>query len=183
MKRHNPSSASSPNGQFDLTPLLDVIFIFLFVVSIYAVELGSNNAEQIEILRNENELLADEVGKGNGLKDSYEDRLQKIEEIDQYVSLISIYTGMENPDGNDYENRVLRINGDDWSVDVNPSNQTQRYEEFKTELITLVEQAKKEDGSVKPIVFTVNDKNSLKRDYDKVWGIIHDIKDKYPYVY
>ena len=34
MKRKNPGSSSMPNASFDLTPLLDVIFICLFIVII-----------------------------------------------------------------------------------------------------------------------------------------------------
>ena len=101
MRRKNPGPSSLPNAPIDLTSLLDVIFIFLFVVMIgyalmaqkaeeaaaarvetaeaEALEAGKEAAEAAEALKKAEEALAEagqDLKEQRALAAAYEDRVR-----------------------------------------------------------------------------------------------------------
>ena len=116
MKR-NPAPASAPNAAVDLTPLLDVIFILLFVVLLSLVQLSeredASRSQQVAELQTELDELNAELAEYRNrdydyetVAQSYQASIQQYEELDKAVIKITVFC---NYDPDDYSRRTIRI--------------------------------------------------------------------------
>ncbi|MBP3241107.1 MAG: hypothetical protein J6M92_11280, partial [Oribacterium sp.] len=64
MKRNNPSSATSPNAPIDLTSLLDIVFIFLFVA---IIGIKKNNQDIDTVTASMNSIIVEKDSENSTL--------------------------------------------------------------------------------------------------------------------
>ena len=110
MFKLNPGPATTPNATIDLTSLLDVIFIFLFVIILAYAKIAAQKEvayeEQIAQLQQELKEHQAESYELDTIIQSYEASVQQYQELDNLVKKITIYC---NYDHNDPSTRTIKI--------------------------------------------------------------------------
>lgn len=110
MLKRNPGPATMPNAAIDLTPLLDVIFIFLFVIMIAFTKLANeektSREEEIAQLQQELKEHKAENYELDTIVQSYEESIQQYQELDKMVKKITIFC---NYDHNDPSTRTIKV--------------------------------------------------------------------------
>ena len=127
-----------PSSEINLTPLLDIIFIFLLIVTVGYVKQTTELREQKEnelvqaqeeaaLYKERLQALEQENYDEAVLKESYEESLREYAELNRMVRQISIYCTY---DPYDYSRRTLRvlIPGQDIApIEINPGNETDSF--------------------------------------------------------
>ena len=148
MARRNPGAATQPNAPIDLTSLLDVIFIFLFVVMISnAQRVQKNEAEaeaeiaaaqaRVESLEADNQSLSSSLAEYEALSydydhlaEAYDASLTDYAALDAMVRKITIYCTY---DERDLMHRTIRVLTPDKAYDpieVYPENENRCFAEL-----------------------------------------------------
>ncbi len=199
MKRKNPGSSSMPNASFDLTPLLDVIFICLFVVIIgytkisamaeqEAGEAAAANRElqaendrlsqangelegQVEALQEQN---FDAAAREQAYKEAAEDLQRDVIGTKVMVMTISCTYNPADP-----EKRKITIITPDRNYDaieIRRENEESAFKQLSGHMEKYIQLHNKEEEIV---VFGLNTENILVRDKESVTKIINAMKEKY----
>lgn len=200
MQRKNPGIASIPNAPIDLTPLLDVIFIFLF-----AVILSNANATQTvqnqaraevkeakagaEELQSEVDRLSDEVFRldskvqeAQHVRDAYEGEV-----IGKRVKIITIYCTY---DTNDSSRRRLYVDAQGLEfepIDFQSNNMENAYDRLTkclNDYILAVRGTEEKAKSERAVILLhINTELIQRRDKERIDRIIEELDRTYEDVY
>ena len=206
MKRRNSASAGRRNAPIELTPLLDVIFIILFIVIISNAlntkkvtseaesdarearrevkELESKAAAKDE----EIESLAAQIFDQEAMKDAYEQRIEELEGsvIARRVKIISISCVY---DENDTTHRKLTAAAPDAkfpAADFGSDNAEATFARLEYWLAQYIENNTRTGGNKSErviIVLSVGTERILKRDREALDRIIAGLEARYDDVY
>lgn len=208
MRRKNPGPSSLPNAPIDLTSLLDVIFIFLFVVMIgyaltaqkaeeaaaarvetaeaEALEAGKEAAEAAEALKAAEEALAEagqDLKEQRALAAAYEDRVRDYEGqvIGERVKIVTISGSYDGEDSKLREVLVM-LNGESpVSFSVTPDTQDRAFERIRRMVREYIEMFDESDRTV--VVISVNSTGIQRRDRQRLDVMIDEFTTEYSFVY
>ena len=207
MRRKNPGPSSLPNAPIDLTSLLDVIFIFLFVVMIgyaltaqkaeeaaavraetaeaEALEAGKEAAEAAEALKAAEEELAEagqELREQRGLVTAYENVVRDYESqvIGKRVKIVTISGSYDSEDS---KNRLIsiRLNESTIQVSITPDTMDSGYRRIRQMIKDYIDLF--DDSKQTVVVFSVNSVGIQHRDRLKLDAMIDELSEQYSYVY
>lgn len=208
MRRKNPGPSSLPNAPIDLTSLLDVIFIFLFVVMIgyaltaqkaeeaaaarvktaeaEALEAGKEAAEAAEALKAAEEALAEagqDLKEQRALAAAYEDRVRDYEGqvIGERVKIVTI-SGSYDGDDSKIREMLVMLNGESpVSFPVTPDTQDRAFERIRRMVREYIEMFDESDRTV--VVISVNSTGIQRRDRQRLDVMIDEFTTEYSFVY
>ncbi|MBR3231709.1 MAG: hypothetical protein IKF75_03430 [Lachnospiraceae bacterium] len=208
MRRKNPGPSSLPNAPIDLTSLLDVIFIFLFVVMIgyalmaqkaeeaaaarvetaeaEALEAGKEAAEAAEALKKAEEALAEagqDLKEQRALAAAYEDRVRDYEGqvIGERVKIVTI-SGSYDGDDSKIREMLVMLNGESpVSFSVTPDTQDRAFERIRRMVREYIEMFDESDRTV--VVISVNSTGIQRRDRQRLDVMIDEFTTEYNFVY
>ena len=208
MKRHNQSPASMPNAPMDLTPLLDVIFIFLFVMIIYsaqrveaatqeAKDTISGNEGKISLLKDENVKLHDENTKLKSEGKAWAELNEEYKSISENVLIVQIHCEAKPGTSGERTLFVESPSGELLQTDFNDNNTETTYERLGKKLRDYIAENSLDDSDIDSdrgnnkdsdekemvIVLSVNTKDILRTDKNRISSIIKDLKEEYKNVY
>ena len=207
MRRKNPGPSSLPNAPIDLTSLLDVIFIFLFVVMIgyaltaqkaeeaaavraetaeaEALEAGKEAAEAAEALKAAEEELAEagqELREQRGLVTAYENVVRDYESqvIGKRVKIVTISGSYDSEDS---KNRLIsiRLNESTIQVSITPDTMDSGYRRIRQMIKDYIDLF--DDSKQTVVVFSVNSVGIQHRDRLKLDAMIDEVTTEYSFVY
>ena len=191
MQRKNPGSSSQPNAPIDLTPLLDVIFIFLFVIFIflfvviiaYAAKAQAVEAEAVsrtEELEKQVEELNARLTEEESLREMYEKRLSDYESdvIGGRVKIVTIYCTWDEEDSTKRQIRVLTSDKEFSPVNLTAENQENGYARLNQMLVDYIT-----SNSDSVVVLSLNTERILYRDQTAINELMGKLTRKYKYVY
>ncbi len=207
MRRKNPGPSSLPNAPIDLTSLLDVIFIFLFVVMIgyaltaqkaeeaaavraetaeaEALEAGKEAAEAAEALKAAEEELAEagqELREQRGLVTAYENVVRDYESqvIGKRVKIVTISGSYDSEDS---KNRLIsiRLNESTIQVSITPDTMDSGYRRIRQMIKDYIDLF--DDSKQTVVVFSVNSVGIQHRDRLKLDAMIDEFTTEYSFVY
>ena len=201
MRRKTPGPSSLPNAPIDLTPLLDVIFIFLFVVMIgYALtaeKAGAAAAEEVaaaraetaraeEALRLAEEELAkdrQEIVEKEALAAAYEDRIRDYEGqvIGEVVKIVTISGSYDREDSKRREVTVMLNGSAPVIFSITPDTMDGSFSRIRRMLEDYIGMFAESDRTV--IVFSVNSRNIQHRDKLRLDAMIDEFTEAYSFVY
>ncbi len=193
MRRKNPGPSSLPNAPIDLTSLLDVIFIFLFVVMIgyaltaqkaeeaaavraetaeaEALEAGKEAAEAAEALKAAEEELAEagqELREQRGLVTAYENVVRDYESqvIGKRVKIVTISGSYDSEDS---KNRLIsiRLNESTIQVSITPDTMDSGYRRIRQMIKDYIDLF--DDSKQTVVVFSVNSIDEFTTEYSFVY--------------
>lgn len=205
MQRKNPSFASLPNMPIDLTSLLDVIFIFLFVV-IISNAVTASKAKTEAVKANEGyEAAQSEIDEMKShilfLEDElfeYQAEHQAVEDIHEAygnsiigkkVKIVVISCPYSSEDSSI---RKIMVDSTDFKfegIEFNSSNSQNAFNMLEKRLEEYIESVQSSGDTSKNhktiVVFTVNTSEGQiqRRDKVKIDSIIEELGEKYDYVY
>ncbi|MEE3457859.1 MAG: hypothetical protein VZQ82_07450 [Lachnospiraceae bacterium] len=208
MRRKNPGPSSLPNAPIDLTSLLDVIFIFLFVVMIgyaltaqkaeeaaaarvetaeaEALEAGKEAAEAAEALKKAEEAFAEagqDLKEQRALAAAYEDRVRDYEGqvIGERVKIVTI-SGSYDGDDSKIREMLVMLNGESpVSFSVTPDTQDRAFERIRRMVREYIEMFDESDRTV--VVISVNSTGIQRRDRQRLDVMIDEFTTEYSFVY
>ncbi len=188
MRRKNPGPSSLPNAPIDLTSLLDVIFIFLFVVMIgYALtaQKAEEAAEAAEALKAAEEELAEagqELREQRGLVTAYENVVRDYESqvIGKRVKIVTISGSYDSEDS---KNRLIsiRLNESTIQVSITPDTMDSGYRRIRQMIKDYIDLF--DDSKQTVVVFSVNSVGIQHRDRLKLDAMIDEFTTEYSFVY
>lgn len=208
MQRKNPSAASLPGASIDMTSLLDVIFIFLFVVIIgyaYKARMAKEEAlqvikvsqQQIEIINKENEILRKQLFDQTTMEESYKKIIDDYEGdvLGKRVKIVTIYCTYDDFDSSIRQIRI-DIPGIDFKpIDFNNKNSENAFNRLKLALENYIKEVRLSDQNTSDkstelskkertiIVLSINREKIQRRDKVKIDSIITELESKYDDVY
>ena len=206
MNRKNPGGAGLPNAPLDLTPLLDVIFIFLFVLIIsYAGKAKENkNAaeqevraaqEETERIRAENDnnkavinyLKAKERAVAD-VRSAYEDEV-----VGKRVRIVTIsctYDGADDRDAAVDADTMRHITMDaagmeTAAIDFNDTNRELAFSRMELLLRRYIEGIQEgEDKADRTVIYLyTNEQKGLHSDNSRIHSVIENLEEAYNDVY
>ncbi|MCR5294741.1 MAG: hypothetical protein K6E30_06140 [Lachnospiraceae bacterium] len=187
MIRKNPGASSLPNAPIDLTPLLDVIFIFLFVVMIgYAViaeKTGEAAAGEIAAAESRLAEAEEELAASRSMLASYEERVRDYEGqvIGERVKIVTVSGSYSPEDSSRREVVVMLPEARPISFSITPESMERSFGRMEAVIRQYVEQFQKSDRIV--VVFSVNRTGIQHRDKDRIDRIIDVLAGEYSFVY
>lgn len=171
-------------GQFliDLTPLLDVIFIFLIVVLTYQDTYQDNVEQQLTESQAAITQMETQVNQATAEQAVLKDQKDTYDHLSDYVDVITVYATYTNPEKRKYRTLYVKVNMDEPVVfELNPSNNEQKWEECRSFLEDII---KKDSESEKHVILSrkaVNQERVLYRDDVAINKMFEDLLDKYNY--
>lgn len=200
MQRKNPSFATLPNAPIDLTPLLDIIFIFLFALIISnandMLDAREEAEEKVRAAKKEVELLQGEVEELNLQVFDLTARQEEAAEIraayegeviGKRVKIVNIYCTYDMQDSS---KRKLFVEADGLSfepVDFNSDNSESAFRRLSVVLEDYVksvrssEEAQKSERAV--VMLAINKDLIQRRDKERIDLIIEELEQNYSDVY
>ena len=158
--------------EFDMTPLLDVIFIVLMVVMCHQT-LDTQKAQET-IVELETEL--DDANGRNGL---YETQLGAYENANDLVAYVTLYADYET--SNPKTRHIKMAYNNDIAFDeitITPTTEAEMFDEFQNEMESFL--TEKENT---PVLLILDDSHILYRDQQKMTKILQELDDKYDNFY
>lgn len=139
----------------DLTPLLDVVLLILFIVLRgMSVERSELTVQEKNIEERENR-LADEIASAEAERDSVASQLKTYENLGQYVNVLNIYSAYRPSDPR-YRTVYVLINAEEPAqYELSPDNDKEKWSEIRS----YIEENITETGA--PIVLSIQ---SINRD-------------------
>ncbi len=190
MKRKNPSQASSPNVPIDLTSLLDVIFIFLFIV---LASMTVGYSEQKQKLKEKEEIIDEKISEYLNETIDEEAIMQRLEDYDEqyletkvkFVSIVGRYSE------EDSHIRIIRIDVPDdepFVVEIydDDDDNYNYYDDDEQKAYDAIQKYLEEYASNNKdfaIVVSVCEVDILNRDHDAIASKIESISDEYTNVF
>lgn len=200
MKRRSRLS-SKWNTIIDLTSLLDVIFIFLFIVMMSSQQSAAEATAKVEDLQSnlteaeatneelEQELSdtkqslleAEKASADNASSERIDDDLhEKISDLSDYVELVDIDISYLPSDPSIRTIKVVNGNNQIFKRTITNKSDDAVWQELEKDLTSLAE---KDNEYNIPVIITVIHDNALNRDVSKVSSILSDIQNSYDNVY
>lgn len=180
MKRNNPNQSSSLNTPIDLTSLLDVIFIFLFIV---LTSMTAGYADKIQELEEKEEIINEKIDEylsenidDEAIKkrlDDYDN--QYLETRVKFVTIIGQYSDV------DYSKRIVSIavpDDDSFVISFTDDTQDNAYNKIQKYLEEYA--AANKDFAV---VVSIGEGDILNRDYDAIMRRIESVSNEYTNVF
>lgn len=160
------------NLDFDMTPLLDVIFIVLMVVMCHQA-LDTKSAE--DDLKNVHEQLDEAISENT----IHETQLYAYENTDQLVAYVILYADYDakNPTT---RNIQLAYNNDVAfeEITISPENEEEAYALFETKMVSFLS-----EKSEMPVIIVLNEDNILYRDQVRLSEMLGKLGEQYPNLY
>ena len=183
MKRRN-SVIDRSNVLIELTPLLDVIFILLFIVMIARNSEMQQREEALQAQLEEANLnlvqVQQELQDTNAIKQTYADMLDTFTEFSSYASPVTIYVSY---DYDDVRQRKVWVTGAAFEmepVSFSPANENNAWARLTSALSTHIEEM--EEANI-PVILSCNHEQILRRDEEKVQAIMEEIAKEHSNVY
>ncbi len=190
MKRKNPSQASSPNVPIDLTSLLDVIFIFLFIV---LASMTVGYSEQKQKLKEKEEIIDEKISEYLNETIDEEAIMQRLEDYDEqyletkvkFVSIVGRYSE------EDSHIRIIRIDVPDdepFVVEIydDDDDNYNYYDDDEQKAYDAIQKYLEEYASNNKdfaIVVSICEVDILNRDHEAIASKIESISDEYTNVF
>ncbi len=142
MFRRNSSLVRPSNSSLDLTPLLDVIFIFLFIVIIGYFEASSHETSEKENLQQQNSELQQQITELQSqeydyvtMTQNYENSLSQYESLRKEVKIVQIFCNWneDNVEG-PRKLKVITPDGTIGPYEVTEDNKRTRFNVLENEL-------------------------------------------------
>lgn len=154
---------SSHGVTLDMTSLLDVVFIVLFIVVMAYAQIGNNK-------------IVDDTDKENAVQ-AYIDAASKYDELLSKVELITVTCTYSHSSP---ENRSLTILSDGvvepkYSVHFTDKNEDLIFNQVRSQLNGIVA-----ENAHKIYFIECNDENIRDDDWRRITSIISELRDKYP---
>lgn len=158
--------------ELDLTSLLDVIFIILMIVMCHSMVTASVAESKVE----DTTEIEQELSEAQDTIAMYEAREQEILNVEDRVLFLSIYVDF---DETDVKTRTIKLMYDE-SFEIEPIvitsvDEQSQYKLFESKLSEYLS-----NNADKPVLMTLDEKNILYRDHEKVYEILDDLKEMYP---
>lgn len=169
MKLRNKNK-SIGRALIDLTPLLDVIFIFLVVVLCFNT--NENEEAQAKLSEaktkfEEAERIEEEAETKLGIM---QDHLNNYAEDNDNISFVTIYAEY-TPNDRKFRTIHVRVNEqEDYKIPLNPSNTDDAWTECKDYILKFVDQEK-------PMMVSIMNTKMLYRDEQKIEHLIDELND------
>lgn len=194
MVKRNPGPSTRPNAPIDLTSLMDVVFIFLFIVILAYANLQATKDEkskqELDEIRQELKRYQNEAFDYESIKDAYNESLAEYEDFTDCVSKVSLSCPY---DDNNKPHRKVTISFDPEHsqkvFDLTNDNSSEVFEQLKRELeeyITMRQEStfnsEKSEGEGLVFIY-LSMKQILWTDTNKIKGIINEIMEQYDNVY
>ena len=197
MRKRNASLSTMPDAPIDLTSLLDIIFIFLFIVVIgYAQRVNqaeTSAREKAEALQMETEQLQAKLLEyqtrdydAEVLKKSYEESLRQYEELDRLVHKITIYCTYRPDDFSQRTIRVIAPNREYEPIEVNVGNENLRFAQLKQLLTDHIESVQgdfsNEDETTERqsfVIMSLSMEQIQRRDREQIDQIAAELTEQY----
>ncbi len=180
MNRKNPGASSTPNAPFDLTPLLDLIFLVLFIVIMGFARITDRNSEELE--QTQAELAAAKQVQLENVTESeayqYVMNEYASSEFGNKLKVVTIYCTYAEAVINPV--RSMKITAPDMEEtytfdDTTDDNAMNR---LQGKLTTYIN-----ENPDYVIVLSVNTKKILRTDFNKIQRIINVLSENYEHVY
>ncbi len=178
MQRHNPGSSSLPGASIDLTPLLDVIFTFLFIVIISYVEISGRAQEEVQKGEEERKALMEQVEEQAEELGVYGERLEQYEVINDFARAVTIYCTYDKDNPAKRHIRVVAPDLDYGEQDIESGTDSRGFARLEKDLENYI--LGHEDSI---FILRVNRENILARDYEKIEEILSRLSQGYEDVY
>lgn len=166
MVRRNAGPASSPNSVIDLTSLLDVIFILLFII-IMAY------AQASQALKDEKNKIAQETLDAEAAQEAYQQATEQLENVGERVLFVTVYCTYSESDPSLRSIQIVASNNETESFEINEKNESTTFTRLKNHLETMIDNNKE-----KAIFIDINTEQILRRDYEAIDRIIQTLKEE-----
>ena len=184
MKRKNPGPSSQSGAPIELTPLLDVIFICLFVVIIGYAQVASAREqkaeEKIQALQEEIAVLEAESFDQEAAVKAYEDAAAAYEGsvIGSRVMIVTVSCTYSSRDAAVRQIRVLSPDREFEAISVTSSNEKTAFARLSR---LLEDYIRAHPDTV--VVLSLNTDAILVRDKEAAEAVLYGLADKYDDVY
>ncbi len=171
-------------GQFliDLTPLLDVIFIFLIIVLTYQDTYQEQVEQQLSDSKATITEMETEVNQAIAEKATINDQKDTYDHLGEYVDVITVYATYNNPEKRKYRTIYIKVNMEEAKTfELNPSNSDEKWAECRSYLDEII---KNDVNSDKHIILSrkaINQERVLYRDDVAINRLFEELLDKYNY--
>ena len=162
MKRNNPSSATSPNAPIDLTSLLDIVFIFLFVA---IIGIKKNNQDIDTVTASMNSIIVEKDSENSTLMAENKALAIENEELKSLVD--EYYVSIDESIENEYKEQYARL-GERISILTIRCDYKYDYvdaEDFRTNYMTLAIDGKQYEDRFD---FQANNDVGVSEQFDKL---------------
>lgn len=206
MKRKNPGSSSMPNASFDLTPLLDVIFICLFIVIIGYTKISAAAKQDADAAAETNKELQAENARLSQENDALTARTEDLEEqvaalqeqnfdaaareqaykeaaedlqgdvIGTKVMVMTISCTYNPADSTKRKITIITPDRKYDPIEIRKDNEESAFKQLSGHMEKYIQLHDKQEEIV---VFGLNTENILVRDKDSINEIIRNLKAKY----
>ena len=166
MARRNAGPASSPNSVIDLTSLLDVIFILLFII-IMAY------AQASQALKDEKIKIEQETLDAQAAQEAYQQATEQLENVGERVLFVTVYCTYSESDPSLRSIQIVASNNETESFEINEKNESTTFTRLKNHLETMIDNNKE-----KTIFIDVNTEQILRRDYEAIDRIIQTLEEE-----
>lgn len=171
-------------GQFliDLTPLLDVIFIFLIVVLTSQDKFQAETAQTLTDSQTTISQMQETVSNAEAQQAAISDQLDTYNHLSEYVDIITVYATYSDPAKRKYRELYVQVNvGELKKFELNPSNSQQQWAECRAYLEEIVSEDSKTGKHVILSKKAINEDRVLYRDDMEINKIFEELVDKYQY--
>ena len=166
MARRNAGPASSPNSAIDLTSLLDVIFILLFII-IMAY------AQASQALKDETSKIEQERLDAKATQEAYQQATEQLDNIGERVLFVTVYCTYSESDPSLRSIQIVASNNETESFELNEKNESTIFARLQNHLETLIDKNKE-----KTIFIDINTEQILRRDYERIDSIKQKLKEE-----
>ncbi len=180
MKRRNPSQAAQLNSPIELTPLLDVIFIFLFFVLIGSTALYNKRLGELEERENNvNEKIEEQLDTQSEI-DALQERLDYYENgvLSTKVRIVTVFCEYSEDDNAEREIRILYPGDTESKISLDDQTKQTALDQLEADLQTFISSNSNYD-----IVLVINEENILNRDYNSINKLMEDLEEQNENVY
>ncbi len=180
MKRRNPSQAAQLNSPIELTPLLDVIFIFLFFVLIGSTALYNKRLGELEERENSvNEKIEEQLDTQSEI-DALQERLDYYENgvLSTKVRIVTVFCEYSEDDNTEREIRILYPGDTESKISLDDQTKQTALDQLEADLQTFISSNSNYD-----IVLVINEENILNRDYNSINKLMEDLEEQNENVY
>ena len=177
MKRKNPGSSSMPNASFDLTPLLDVIFICLFIVIIGYTKVSAMAKQEAGEAAAANKELQAENDRLSRSNEELTDRTADLEEQVAALQEQNFDAAAREQAYKEAAEDLQRAPDRKYDpIEVRKENEASAFKQLSGHMEKYI-QLHDREGEI--VVFGLNTENILVRDKESINDIINLLKNRY----
>lgn len=171
-------------GQFliDLTPLLDVIFIFLIVVLTSQDKFQEDTKQNLADSQTTISEMQETVSKAEAQQATINDQMDTYDHLSEYLDIITVYATYTDPAKRKYRDLYVQVNmGELKKFELNPSNSAEQWAACRAYLDKIVEEDCKSKKHVILSKKAINEDRVLYRDDSEINKIYEELIEKYQY--